>query len=41
MRRRTRLPPQVPLESTVEPASRETGEKAARLTLLYRAIRRP
>jgi RNA polymerase sigma factor (sigma-70 family) len=39
MRRRTRQPPQVPLESAVEPASRETGEKAARLTLLYRAIR--
>jgi len=40
VRRRTRQPPQVPLESTVEPASRDSGETAARLTLLYRAIRR-
>jgi RNA polymerase sigma-70 factor (ECF subfamily) len=39
-RRRTRRPALVPLESTAEPASLETGEDATRLALLYRAIRK-
>jgi RNA polymerase sigma-70 factor (ECF subfamily) len=39
VRRRTRRPAHVPLESTAEPVSRETGGEDARLALLYRAIR--
>ena len=40
MRRRTRRPELVPLESAAEPAAVETGEDRAQLALLYLAIRR-